>query len=173
MAVCGLTSVSRRGSTSMSRAVPRPKWNSSVPVNSPEETVVGLNGVGVGVAVGRALAVARALAVGRALAADGPGSDGAFGLLINFGNRAQAPITPPSTVVLAQPDQGINGWIGESAPKARGAGRDRHHAPTPGRHAHRDKDSVIIKLGGGRRALGHALKVGPLRHPRPAKLRRR
>jgi hypothetical protein len=43
----------------------------------------------------------------RASAANtGPGSDGAFGLLVNFGSQPQAPIPPPNTVVPSQPDQG-------------------------------------------------------------------
>jgi hypothetical protein len=42
----------------------------------------------------------------RALAASPLGSYGAFGLLVNFGSSPQAPIPPPNTVVLQQPDQG-------------------------------------------------------------------
>jgi Matrixin len=38
--------------------------------------------------------------------AGGPGPIGGFGLLINFGSQAQAPIQPPNTVVLQQPDRG-------------------------------------------------------------------
>jgi hypothetical protein len=36
---------------------------------------------------------------------NGPGANGAYGLLINFGTRPQAPISPPNTVVYAQPDE--------------------------------------------------------------------
>jgi hypothetical protein len=36
-----------------------------------------------------------------------PGSNGAYGLLVNFGSQPQAPIAPPNTVVLSQPDQGV------------------------------------------------------------------
>jgi hypothetical protein len=36
----------------------------------------------------------------------GPSSNGAYGLLVNFGSQAQAPIAPPNTVVASQPDQG-------------------------------------------------------------------
>lgn len=42
----------------------------------------------------------------RAGAASGLGSFGAYGLLLNFGSAAQAPIAPPNTVVSSQPDQG-------------------------------------------------------------------
>jgi hypothetical protein len=43
----------------------------------------------------------------RASAANtGPGSNGAYGLLVNFGSTTQAAIVPPSTAVASQPDQG-------------------------------------------------------------------
>jgi hypothetical protein len=43
----------------------------------------------------------------RASAANtGPGSDGAYGLEVNFGSSAQAPVAPPNTVVASQPDKG-------------------------------------------------------------------
>ncbi len=43
----------------------------------------------------------------RALAANtGPGSTGSYGLLVNFGGPAMAPVAPPVTTVAAQPDQG-------------------------------------------------------------------
>ena len=40
------------------------------------------------------------------LAASSIGSNGAYGLLINFGSSPQAPIAPPNTVVASQPDKG-------------------------------------------------------------------
>ena len=40
----------------------------------------------------------------------GPGQNGAFGLLVNFGTSPQAPIAPSYTTVAQQPDQGVNGW---------------------------------------------------------------
>jgi len=42
----------------------------------------------------------------RASAASPLGSYGAFGVLVNFGSSPQAPIPPPNTVVLQQPNQG-------------------------------------------------------------------
>jgi hypothetical protein len=42
----------------------------------------------------------------KVLAAGGPGSIGAYGLLVNFGSHAQPPIQPPNTVVAQQPDRG-------------------------------------------------------------------
>jgi hypothetical protein len=42
----------------------------------------------------------------RASAASSLGSYGAFGILVNFGSSLQAPIPPPNTIVLQQPDQG-------------------------------------------------------------------
>jgi hypothetical protein len=35
-----------------------------------------------------------------------PGSNGAYGLLVNFGSQSQAPIAPPNTVVPSQPNMG-------------------------------------------------------------------
>jgi hypothetical protein len=42
----------------------------------------------------------------KVLASGGPGPIGHYGLLVNFGSQAQAPISPPNTVVPQQPDQG-------------------------------------------------------------------
>ncbi|SIO24396.1 Matrixin [Singulisphaera sp. GP187] len=50
-------------------------------------------------------------------AKSGPGENGAFGLLINFGNSYLPPITPYDTTVAQQPDQGVNGWSPEMTPK--------------------------------------------------------
>src|SRR5437016_4082846 len=74
----------------------------------------------------------------------GPGSDGAFGLLINFGSSSQVPITPPYTVVQAQADQGVNGWMGDGADGAKAQHpRQAHH----GRHGQaKDHDDVVVKL---------------------------
>ena len=49
----------------------------------------------------------------RASAAASPGAYGAFGLLVNFGGLAQAPIAPPNTTVAQQPDAG-GGSLGDS-----------------------------------------------------------
>jgi hypothetical protein len=42
----------------------------------------------------------------KVLAAGGAAPVGGYGLLVNFGNQAQAPVPPPNTVVAQQPNQG-------------------------------------------------------------------
>jgi hypothetical protein len=51
----------------------------------------------------------------KVLSAGGPGSVGGYGLLVNFGNQAQAPIPPPNTVVASQPDLG-GGTVNDGSP---------------------------------------------------------
>ena len=59
----------------------------------------------------------------RASVASSPGGNGAYGLLVNFGNAVQAPIAPPNTVVLSQADQG-GGSLGDSLPVTVGQMKD-------------------------------------------------
>jgi hypothetical protein len=47
----------------------------------------------------------------KVLAAPGYGAIGGYGLLVNAGSQSQAPIPPPDTVVLQQPDQGSGGSL--------------------------------------------------------------
>lgn len=96
----------------------------------------------------------------------GAGSNGAFGILINFGSVTQAPIPPPYTMVAAQADQGVNGWMGESTPKSAATHRPAHHVQQVTHHPKKSDDQIVIKLGRGRRSVGDALKVGELNHPR-------
>lgn len=58
----------------------------------------------------------------RAQAASAMGSYGAYGLLVNFGSSPQAPIPPPNTVVLQQPDRG-GGSTTDSIPSRGTRGR--------------------------------------------------
>src|SRR5262249_49348484 len=86
----------------------------------------------------------------------GAGSNGAFGLLLNFGSNPRAPTPPPNTAVASQPDQGVNGWMGASTRhghhhRGRGAG----HALAPSH----DGDQIVVKLG-GHKSVAHALMVG-------------
>jgi hypothetical protein len=55
----------------------------------------------------------------KVMAAGGPGPIGGYGLLVNFGWQPQAPISPPNTVVVQQPDAGagsINNGVTVSGP---------------------------------------------------------
>lgn len=59
----------------------------------------------------------------RCSAASGLGSYGAYGLLLNFGPYAQAPIQPPNTVVPEQADLG-GGSMSDSLPSGGGTGQN-------------------------------------------------
>lgn len=92
---------------------------------------------------------------------NGAGSNGAFGVLINFGSQYQAPIAPPNTVVAQQPDQGVNGWMGEtSGTKGHGHSVANNVTTNP-----TDGDSIVVHLGHGKTAVGDALMVGKF-HPK-------
>ncbi len=69
-------------------------------------------------------------------------STGNYGLLVNFGSQAIAPIAPPNTTVAGQPDQGG----GSSGMKGGGDDKDK------------DKDNVAV---GNLQGLAHAYSVDP------------
>jgi Matrixin len=82
------------------------------------------NSMGATVTVSTAVAANQGYYV-KVLAAPGYGAIGGYGLLINAGPLSQAPIPPPDTVVLQQPDQGAGG----SLTNAVGAGNDTDALP--------------------------------------------
>lgn len=113
-------------------------------------------------------------------AQSGAGSNGAFGLLVNFGTSTQAPIAPYNTTVAQQPDQGVNGWMPEMTPREmRRAVRRFQNLNGPDQanddHGH---ETIVINLGKGRgKAYADALMATPRRpsrfprFPRPARFR--
>lgn len=109
----------------------------------------------------------------------GPGSNGAFGLLVNFGNSPQNPIAPFSAAVGQQPDQGVNGWMPELTPKQMRRlqrqllNRDGHDNDNGNGIDEPGHQVIAIKLGNGRgTAYADALLAPRRRHPRLAHLPR-
>jgi len=103
-----------------------------------------------------------------AAAQNGPGSNGAFGLLINAGTSSISPVPPPPTAVGAVPDQG-----GGTSPDSTG-GRAFLPRFRRGRgfgHGHDGDDSVqVIKLG-DTEAKVDFLYAKPGRFLRPSRFR--
>ncbi|AGA31074.1 putative Zn-dependent protease [Singulisphaera acidiphila DSM 18658] len=107
----------------------------------------------------------------------GPGSNGAFGLLVNFGNSSLAPIAPYNTTVAQQPDQGVNGWMAETTPKQMRRLQRRMLARHTQNHGDDDPGHQVIavKLGKGRPSYADALLAPPRRHsrlPQPSRFRK-
>jgi hypothetical protein len=64
----------------------------------------------------------------------GAGSDGAYGLLVNFGSNPQSPIAPPYTTVASQPDQSGGSEGLTIAPSGNHGHQHQHHQTKPHRH---------------------------------------
>ena len=87
-------------------------------------TALAPNSMGATVTVSTAVKAGQGYYV-KVLAAPGYGAIGSYGLLINAGPLSQAPIPPPNTVVLQQPDGGGTG----SLTNAVGAGNNTGALP--------------------------------------------
>lgn len=97
----------------------------------------------------------------------GPGSDGAYGLLVNFGPYAQSPVAPPYTTVAAQLSQGGGTSSLVIAPTGGTAQHHHHHhqhASKKPHHPHVQPTATHTIRTGTLQGLSDKFVIGK-RHP--------